>query len=190
MSGKLDELIGSSRLGRAWRAFRDRLLVSPEFQRFALKFPLTRPIARRYTRELFDICAGFVYTQVLLACVRLDVFGRLSQGPRTLSELSAEMALPESSCRTLLEAAVALSLVDHRGKDVYGLGMLGTAVLANPGVAAMVDHHDLLYADLEDPVAILRQRPDETRLSQYWAYAREPSPAGLPSSGIDRYTSP
>ena len=44
------------------------------------RFPLTRPIARRRARELFDLCAGFVYSQVLLACVRLRLFEILAEG--------------------------------------------------------------------------------------------------------------
>ena len=55
----------------AWKdrihASLDGLLASPRFRRWAAAFPLTRPIARRRARELFDLCAGFVYSQVLLA---------------------------------------------------------------------------------------------------------------------------
>jgi demethylspheroidene O-methyltransferase len=56
------------------RSLRNRLLASPGFQRWAAAFPLTRPVARRHTRELFDLVAGFVYSQVLAACVALDLF--------------------------------------------------------------------------------------------------------------------
>ena len=60
---------------------RDRLLASRRFQRWAAAFPLTRPIARRRARALFDLCAGFVYSQVLFACVRLKLFDALAAGP-------------------------------------------------------------------------------------------------------------
>ena len=63
------------------RDFYDRLLASPRFRQFATRFPLTRPMARRRVRALFDLCAGFVYTQTLLACVRLRVFEILRDGP-------------------------------------------------------------------------------------------------------------
>ena len=52
----------------------NRLQANPRFRRFAAAFPLTRFVARRRARALFDLCAGFVYTQVLTACVRLDLF--------------------------------------------------------------------------------------------------------------------
>ena len=70
---------------------RDRLLASPGFQRTAAAFPLTRPIARRRARALFDLCAGFVYSQVLLACVRLRLFDILAEGPQTVAALSVRL---------------------------------------------------------------------------------------------------
>ena len=62
---------GNRTLGDRWFGVRDFLLSSRRFQRFAAAFPLTRPIARRRAAALFDLCAGFVYSQVLVACVRL-----------------------------------------------------------------------------------------------------------------------
>ena len=54
-------------------------------------------------------------------------------------------------------------------RDRFALDDLGAATLGNPGVAEFVAHHDLLYADLADPVALLRGE-SETRLSKFWAY--------------------
>ena len=34
----------------------------------------------------------------------------------------------------------------------------------------MVHHHEILYADLADPVALLRGRRDEVRLPKFWVY--------------------
>jgi hypothetical protein len=56
------------------RLYRDRLIASPRVQRWALANPLTRPIARRRARAMLDLCAGFVYSQVLFTCVRLRLF--------------------------------------------------------------------------------------------------------------------
>ena len=53
--------------------WRDRVLASPRFQAWAAAMPLTRPIARKRARALFDLCAGFVYSQVLVACVRREL---------------------------------------------------------------------------------------------------------------------
>jgi demethylspheroidene O-methyltransferase len=58
---------------------------------WAAGFWLTRPLVRRRAGELFDLVAGFVYSQVLLACVRLDLFNHLADGPDTASRLVGEI---------------------------------------------------------------------------------------------------
>lgn len=165
--------------GLAWR---DRLLASPIFQRRAAAFALTRPFARRHARELFDLVAGFVYSQVLSACVQLRLFEILAEGPQSAERLATRLALPPDAARRLLDAAVALRLVEHRREGRYGLGELGAPMVGNAAVAALVLHHAALYADLADPVALLRASKDQRRdsaLARYWAYdeAQKADPA-------------
>ena len=47
--------------------WRNRLIASPSFQRWATRFPLTRWLVKKQASDIFDLMAGFVYTQVLLA---------------------------------------------------------------------------------------------------------------------------
>ncbi len=141
-----------SSLADRWLAVRNRWLASPGFQRWASAFPLTRPIARRRASALFDLCAGFVYSQVLQACVQLRLFEALQGGPQTIDQIAARLSLAPAAAARLLEAAAALRLVEPRRDQRFGLGVLGAALIGNPGVTAMVDHHSLLYADLRDPV--------------------------------------
>ena len=89
-------------------ALRDRWLSSPRFQRWAAAFPLTRPTARNRARALFDVCAGFVYSQILFACVRLKLFDLLAEGPETAADIAATLQLPLDSTARLLDAALAL----------------------------------------------------------------------------------
>lgn len=95
--------------------WRDRQVTRPAFRRWAAAFPLTRPLARRRARELFDLVAGFVYTQVLTACVRVKLFDLLADGPLTLAEIARRTQLPEDGARRLLDAAVSLRLLARRG---------------------------------------------------------------------------
>lgn len=169
-------------------AWRDGLLASPRFQRWAAAFPPTRPIARRRARELFDLCAGFVYSQVLSACVELDLFERLAHGPRTGPALARDCDLPEPAALRLFDAAVSLRLLGRRRDGRYALGPLGAALRGNPGVAAMVRHHRLLYADLADPLALLRGQRAGTALGEYWAYATEERPAGTAAERVADYS--
>jgi demethylspheroidene O-methyltransferase len=154
-----------------WTALRDGLLASRGFQHWAAGFPFTRPIARRRARDLFDICAGFVYSQVLFACVKLRLFDILREGPQTVEALAPRLALTPAATRRLLAAATSLRLVEHRSASRFGLGMLGAAMLGNPGIGAMVEHNALLYADLQDPVALLRGEKHATAIGRFWSYA-------------------
>ncbi|GLS72664.1 methyltransferase [Methylobacterium tardum] len=158
-------------LGDRCLAWRNRLVASPRFQRWAAGFPLTRRIARRNTRALFDLCAGFVYAQVLTACIRLDLFGILTEGPLSVAALALRLDLSPDAARRLLRGAESLGLVRAVSDDRFALADLGAALVGNPGVAAMIEHHALLYADLADPVALLRGQAPPTRLSGYWPYA-------------------
>ena len=180
---------GASLLDRA-RDWRDRMVADPAFRRWAARFPLTRPVARRRARALFDLCAGFVYSQVLAACVRLRVFDLLGDGPKTAAVVAARAGLPPEAATRLLEAAAALGLAARRSGGRYGLGPLGAAMVGNPGLAAMVEHHAVLYADLRDPVALLRGAAG-TGLARYWPYAgggSGDSAAGLGPAEVAPYS--
>lgn len=170
-----------------WAGVRDRLLTSPAFRDWAAAFPITRPIARRRARALFDLCAGFVYSQVLLACVRLKVFDHLAAGPQPLDSLAPKLGLSPEAAERLLRAAIALRLVEHRGSNTYGLGPLGAAMVNNPAVSAMVEHHADVYSDMADPLALLRGDPQRTRLAEFWPYG-DAGEAALPGERVTAYT--
>jgi demethylspheroidene O-methyltransferase len=171
-----------------WVGWRDGLLASERFRQWAVGFPLTRPIARRRTRALFDLCAGFVYSQILASCVQLGLFDLLAEGPATVPVLARRLGLAEESARLLLAAAASLRLVARRRSGRFGLGPLGAAMVDNPGIAAMIRHHALLYADLADPLPLLRGETAETNLSRYWAYATEKRPTALPADRVAAYS--
>jgi demethylspheroidene O-methyltransferase len=162
----------SERVFEGWIQARNRLIASPAFQRWAAKSPLTRMIARRRARQLFDLCSGFVYSQVLLACVRLRLFEFLAQGPRGLEAISRHFDLPPDATSRLLRSAAALGLARALDGDRWVLDELGAAMLGNPEIAAFIEHNALLYDDLRDPVALLRGEVS-TRLGQFWPYAAD-----------------
>lgn len=139
--------------------------------------PGVRWIARRRARAVFDLVAGFVYSQVLEACVRLRLFHHLADGPLALPDLSQRLALSQPLAQRLLLAAVSLRLVEHRSHGRFGLGVLGAPLVGNTAVEAMVLHHGALYADLRDPVALLRGDAAQTALGAYWPYAGRPERA-------------
>ena len=171
-----------------WYAACDRVVGSGTFRRWAEAFPPTRWIARRRARDVFDLCAGFVYSQVLLACVRLRLFDILAEGPQTLTALARRISLTEESAGRLLAAAVSLRLAERRGGERYGLGDLGRAIAGDAAIVAMVEHHVALYADLRDPVALLQGRRADTALAAFWPYAGAAHPAVLPAAPTAAYS--
>ena len=169
-------------------AWRESLTARPAFRAWAARFPLTRPLARRRARELFDLCAGFVYSQVLAACVRLKLFEALHEAPAEERALAVRLGLSPEAMNRLLVAAESLRLVRRRADGAWVLGELGAAMIGNPGIAAMVEHHAMLYADLADPVELLRRERGGTALAQYWAYAGAAQPGALPGEKVSDYT--
>ena len=113
----------------AWRdrfdAWMDSKLTDPSFSRWAAGNMLTRWIVRRRSRQVFDVMAGFVYSQVLLACVRLRIFELVNESPRTLDELAHICQVPAAGLQRLVNSAVALRLLGLRGQGRYGLGARG-----------------------------------------------------------------
>ncbi|MFZ5705856.1 MAG: methyltransferase [Pseudomonadota bacterium] len=156
-----------------WLALRNHVLSSPGFQRWAARFPLTRPIARARAGELFDLVAGFVYSQILAACIETGLLRHLFDSPLTAEEVGARIDLPIEGATRLLRAAAALRLVEPIG-SAWTLGSAGAAMCGNPGIADMVAHHRLLYADLTDPVSLLRSGGGGGKLAGLWHYAEAP----------------
>jgi demethylspheroidene O-methyltransferase len=174
--------------GDRWCLWRDRLVGSARFQHWASGFVLTRPLARKRARELFDIVAGFVYSQVLLACVRLKLFEMLAGGALSRADIATRLDLPVESVHRLIDAAVSLRLFETRAHGRIGLGPLGAPLVGNDAVLAMVEHHATLYRDLADPVALLRGSGQGTELGQCFPYANAASPGALPDQDVAAYS--
>ena len=180
-----------------WAALRNRLLGNSRFQQWSSRFPLTRPIARSRAQALFDLCSGFVYSQVLYACVQCDLFETLHSGPRPLEDLANSLQMETERAAILLEAAVALELLENCGDRRYGLGPLGAVLVANKGIQAIIRHHAMFYEDLRDPLALLRGvrgsgpesgKTGQTRLAGYWPYGNSSAAASLGESEVSPYS--
>ena len=69
----------------------------------------------------------------------------------------------------LLQAGAALGLLKRRRDGRFALARKGAAILGVPGLEAMIRHHRAFYADMADPVALLRGQ-GETELARFWPY--------------------
>lgn len=146
-----------------------RLIARADLQAAVARWPVLRRLARRDGAALFDLVAGFVRAQVLLAVVELDLPARLMDGPRASVDLARETGLPSERMETLLQAAAALKLLRRRRDGRFALARQGAALAGVPGLAGMIRHHSAFYADMADPVALLRGDVD-TQLARFWPY--------------------
>ena len=154
-------------------ALLDRWMTSAALYRWSVANPLTRWMTRRRVRQVFDLMAGFVYSQVLLACVRLRILEAVAEQPRSLEELAQWTRLPAAGLQRLLQSALALGLLNLRSQGRYGLGPLGAPVAGHPGIRAMIEHHAVLYQDMQDPVAMLQGPGQPGAMAEYWPYTLE-----------------
>jgi demethylspheroidene O-methyltransferase len=169
-----------------WLLWRNRLLGDARFQRLAMRLPLVRGKARGSAAAMFGMATGFVYTQTLTACVELGIIERLRTAPATVAALCAQGAIGEDAMQRLLAAGAALDLVEPLDGDRWTLGQMGAALATNAGALAMIAHHNLLYRDLTDPVALLRRGRGGGALAGFWPYAEgeEPGEAANPYSTL------
>ena len=150
--------------------WRNRLIASPSFQRWATRFPLTRWLVRKQASDIFDLMAGFVYTQVLLACTQVNLFDILANGALSFGELQKQTPLKPAGLRRLLDAAVAIQLLVKRSEDRYALSMKSAPLVGNIAILDMVKHHADFYRDLCDPIALLQGDKSSVALNEYWSY--------------------
>ena len=167
--------------------FRNRLISNPAVRHKLQKIPVIQNVANKSAERLFAICAGFIHSQVLLFCVRVGLLERLARRAAALEELSADLGIEASRLEKMLRAATALRLVERRSDGAYRPGMLGAALADNDGLKALILHHDALYRDLEDPVA-MAESAQPTRLAQYWAYSGSTQPAAASDGSVTPYS--
>lgn len=145
----------------------NRLFASRKFQSWAARFPLTRGVTRREGEAIFDVVAGFVHSQCLLALVEFRVLEQLLDAPKSVAQLSHTAAIPEDRMRVLVQAGGALGLL-RISRNIH-LTRRGAALVGVPGLGDMIRHHAVLYRDLSDPVQFFRG-DRKTELAQFWPY--------------------
>lgn len=171
-----------------WRLWRNRQIASARFRSLMARFPLTRWIAQRKANQLFQLTAGFVYSQVLYACVRFDIFQRLENQILSSEQLATSCKLQVSRMRLLLDQAKCLGLIVEPEPDLWMLDDAGAVVAADAGLRAMIRHHEAFYRDLADPVALWRAEMPDTELRRYWAYVRGDAPSAVTSEQAAPYS--
>lgn len=169
-----------------WRARYLDLVGSAAFQSWAARSPFTRAAAKRDGERLFDLVAGFTYSQILRAFVAFDLSRHLRARPAYPSELAAKLDAPERRISVLCQAAASLGLLTRLRDGRYVLARLGAAINGVGGLRDMILHHDILYRDLGPAEGFFRGKTDPD-LARFWPYVFGAAAAEDPATA-ERYS--
>lgn len=162
-------MIGFNRSG--FSKIRDQFLLNDRLRKFIENSVFFKPFVRAQAEEIFDLVSGFVYSQILFACVSLNLFEKLKSGPINIKELSVSCEIDFPEMLRLVEGASALGLLEKREDESVGLGFKGIVILTKPSISGLVKHHSTFYRDLIDPISILQRKKKITSLGSFWPYA-------------------
>jgi SAM-dependent methyltransferase len=86
---------------------------------------------------------GFAPTLILEAAIKNNVFDTLDSGPRSIAQVAAATGASERGLRAIMNALVALDLIDKEGTDLYALTPESSAFLVStkPGFQGAILKH-------------------------------------------------
>ena len=147
----------------------NNLVAKPSFHSFIKKIPIIRKLAFNEGEKIYDLVAGFVYSQILLAFIELSLIDFFISGRKNIDEISKYTGLSNNKCLLLCNAATSIGLLKKRRDSTFKLTRLGAAIKGVRGLDKMILHHKIFYRDLIDPVKLLNENFD-TELRNFWKY--------------------
>ena len=147
-----------------------RIFQSDRFKRYLETSFIGQYFVRRQALKSFDLMAGFVYSQILLCCVKLDIFNFLKDGPKNIGRVSNFLNLDKAKFDCLFMGASAIGLIEKDEDDLVDLTVQGHIFANDKGLLALILHHEMFYRDLMEPAAFLKEKDRETSLNKYWGY--------------------
>ncbi len=94
---------------------------------------MSSPAEIEHRQRIMQILRGYRQSRVLIACCELQVFEALAGGPRTVGELAAQTGASPRGLVLLLDAAVALGLLEKR-QGAYANSPAAVTCLAGDGL--------------------------------------------------------
>ena len=158
-------------LYQSYYRFKVSAFSSPKLHDAIAKVPILRALISYEGNKIHEIMSGFVYSQILHLLINLDIFQFLKKEGRSLDEVSKYLQVANERSLLLLRGACALNLICHK-RNKYWLTRMGAQIVGIPGLMDMIQHNQILYRDLIDPVKLLL-RGKETELSHFWPYVRK-----------------
>ena len=144
---------------------------STKFHDAIAKVPILRALISYEGNKIHEIMSGFVYSQILHLLINLSVFQFLKKQGRSLEDVSKYLQVANDRSLLLLRGGCALNLIYYK-RNKYWLTRMGAQIVGVPGLMDMIQHNQILYRDLIDPVKLLLGEND-TELSHFWPYVRK-----------------
>ena len=135
------------------------------------KIPIIRALISYEGKKIHEVMSGFVYSQILHLLISLGIFQFLKKEGRSLDEVSQFLEITSERSLLLLRGGCALNLICFK-RNRYWLTRIGAQIIGVPGLMDMIQHNQILYRDLINPVMVLRGS-NETELSHFWPYVRK-----------------
>ena len=135
------------------------------------KIPIIRALISYEGNKIHEVMSGFVYSQILHLLISLGIFQFLKKEGRSLDEVSQFLEITSERSLLLLRGGCALNLICFK-RNRYWLTRIGAQIIGVPGLMDMIQHNQILYRDLINPVMVLRGS-NETELSHFWPYVRK-----------------
>ena len=165
----LKEKINS--LYKSYYRLKVKVFSSSKVHQAIAKVPILRALISYEGNKIHEIMSGFVYSQILHLLIYLDIFKFLKKEGRSLDEVSQFLEIANERSLLLLRGGCALNLICYK-RNKYWLTRVGAQIVGVPGLMDMIQHNQILYRDLLDPVKLLYGK-SETELSQFWPYVRK-----------------
>ena len=147
----------------------NNLVAKPSFHSLIKKIPIIKRLAFNDGKIIYDLVAGFVYSQVLLAIIELRLIDFLITWKKKTEDISRFTGLPYDKCILLCNAAASVGLLKKNKDTTYRLTRIGAAIKGVSGLDKMILHHKMFYRDLIDPVKLLNKNFN-TELRNFWTY--------------------
>ncbi len=158
-------------LYESYYRFKVAIFSSTKVHDAIAKFPILRALISYEGNKIHEVMSGFVYSQILHLLINLGVFQFLKKEGRSLEEVGQFLELANERSLLLLRGGCALNLICYK-RNKYWLTRVGAQIVGVPGLMDMIQHNQILYRDLVDPVQLL-QGKSETELSHFWPYVRK-----------------
>ena len=187
MADRLEALPMPTGWSERLASLRDRLLINPRFLRWAAAFPLTRLVARRRARALFDLCAGLRLFADSVRLRRAPPVRPAARTVRRIEVLATRLGLTAGGGHAPARGGSFETRRAARSRSLWpGAAWRGGRRKSRNRRDGSASRPSLCRSRRSDGAA--RGEMADTALGRYWPYANTDAPAALGPEQVASYS--